>query len=236
MTIGIIVVSLIFMGLGMLVQYRLKSKFAEYSKVPTSSGLSGKEVAEKMLKDNGIYDVQVVSVDGFLSDHYNPLNKTVNLSPDVYAGTTVSAAAVAAHECGHAVQHANAYAALTLRSAMVPAVNVASKVMGMMNMFLMMGGIYMISQGSAFGNMILLILIAANAAIAIFATITLPVEFDASNRALKWMETRNIVNQGEHAMAKDALHWAAMTYVVGALAAIANLAYYVMMFLGRRDD
>ncbi len=233
---GIIVIGLIFMAIGWFVSNKLKRKFSEYSKVGLSNGLSGAEIAKKMLNENNIYDVKIIQVDGQLTDHYNPLDKTVNLSADVYHGRSVSAAAVAAHECGHAVQHANAYAALTLRSAMVPAVNVASKVMGMMNMFLMMGGIYMISQGSAFGNMILLILIAANAAIAIFASITLPVEFDASNRALKWMETRNIVNQGEHAMAKDALHWAAMTYVVGALAAIANLAYYVMMFLGRRDD
>ncbi len=233
---GIIVIGLIFMAIGWFVSNKLKRKFSEYSKVGLSNGLSGAEIAKKMLNENNIYDVKIIQVDGQLTDHYNPLDKTVNLSADVYHGRSVSAAAVAAHECGHAVQHANAYAALTLRSAMVPAVNVASKVMGMMNMFLMMGGIYMISQGSAFGNMILLILIAANAAIAIFATITLPVEFDASNRALKWMETRNIVNQGEHAMAKDALHWAAMTYLVGALAAIANLAYYVMMFLGRRDD
>ncbi len=233
---GILVIGLIFMAIGWFVSNKLKRKFSEYSKVGLSNGLSGAEIAKKMLNENNIYDVKIIQVDGQLTDHYNPLDKTVNLSADVYHGRSVSAAAVAAHECGHAVQHANAYAALTLRSAMVPAVNVASKVMGMMNMFLMMGGIYMISQGSAFGNMILLILIAANAAIAIFATITLPVEFDASNRALKWMETRNIVNQGEHAMAKDALHWAAMTYVVGALAAIANLAYYVMMFLGRRDD
>ena len=233
---GIIVIGLIFMAIGWFVSNKLKRKFSEYSKVGLSNGLSGAEIAKKMLNENNIYDVKIIQVDGQLTDHYNPLDKTVNLSADVYHGRSVSAAAVAAHECGHAVQHANAYSALTLRSAMVPAVNVASKVMGMMNMFLMMGGIYMISQGSALGNMILLILIAANAAIAIFATITLPVEFDASNRALKWMETRNIVNLGEHAMAKDALHWAAMTYVVGALAAIANLAYYVMMFLGRRDD
>jgi len=233
---GILVIGLIFMAIGWIVSNKLKRKFSEYSKVGLSNGLSGAEIAKKMLNENNIYDVKIIQVDGQLTDHYNPLDKTVNLSADVYHGRSVSAASVAAHECGHAVQHANAYSALRLRSAMVPAVNVASKVMGMMNMFLMMGGIYMISQGSALGNMILLILIAANAAIAIFATITLPVEFDASNRALKWMETRNIVNQGEHAMAKDALHWAAMTYVVGALAAIANLAYYVMMFLGRRDD
>ncbi|MFC3810632.1 zinc metallopeptidase [Lacihabitans lacunae] len=232
----IFVIGIAFMLIGMFVSSRLKSKFAEYSKIGLANGLSGAEIAEKMLHDNNIYDVKITHVEGQLTDHYNPANKTVNLSTDVYHGRSAAAAAVAAHECGHAVQHATAYAALRMRSAMVPAVNVASKMMGMLNMFLMFGGIYMLSQGSAIGNILLIVLIAANAAIAAFATITLPVEFDASNRALKWMETRNIVNQREHAMAKDALKWAAMTYVVGALAAIANLMYYVMIFLGRRDD
>jgi uncharacterized protein len=232
----IFVIGIAFMLIGMFVSSRLKSKFAEYSKIGLANGLSGAEIAEKMLHDNNIYDVKITHVEGQLTDHYNPANKTVNLSTDVYHGRSAAAAAVAAHECGHAVQHATAYAALRMRSAMVPAVNVASKMMGMLNMFLMFGGIYMLSQGSAIGNILLIVLIAANAAIAAFATITLPVEFDASNRALKWMETRYIVNQREHAMAKDALKWAAMTYVVGALAAIANLMYYVMIFLGRRDD
>jgi uncharacterized protein len=232
----IFVIGIAFMLIGMFVSSRLKSKFAEYSKIGLANGLSGAEIAEKMLHDNNIYDVKITHVEGQLTDHYNPANKTVNLSTDVYHGRSAASAAVAAHECGHAVQHATAYAALRMRSAMVPAVNVASKMMGMLNMFLMFGGIYMLSQGSAIGNILLIVLIAANAAIAAFATITLPVEFDASNRALKWMETRNIVNQREHAMAKDALKWAAMTYVVGALAAIANLMYYVMIFLGRRDD
>jgi Zn-dependent membrane protease YugP len=232
---GIILIGVVFMAIGWLVSRRLKSKFNEYSKIGLANGLSGAEIAQKMLTDNGIYDVRITQVDGQLTDHYNPLDKTVNLSGDVYHGRSAASAAVAAHEVGHAVQHATAYAALKMRSAMVPAVNVASKLMGMLNMFLMMGGIYMLSQGSAFGNILLMVLIAANAAIAAFATITLPVEFDASSRALKWMETRNIVNQREHAMAKDALKWAAMTYVVGALAAIANLLYYVMIFLGRRD-
>lgn len=233
---GIILISLVFMAVGWLVSRRLKSKFTEYSKIGLSNGLSGAEIAQKMLNENGIYDVKITQVEGQLTDHYNPLDKTVNLSGDVYHGRSAAAAAVAAHECGHAVQHATAYAALKMRSTLVPAVNIASKVMGMANMFLFMGGFYLLTQGSALGNMLLLVLIAANAAIAAFATITLPVEFDASNRALKWMETRNVVSQREHAMAKDALKWAAMTYVVSALGAIANLAYYVMMFLGRRDD
>ena len=232
----IIVIGVIFMLIGMFVSNRLKSKFTEYSKVGLSNGLSGAEIAQKMLNDNGIYDVKITHVEGQLTDHYNPLDKTVNLSSDVYHGRSVSAAAVAAHECGHAVQHATAYAALKMRSAMVPAVNVASRLMGMLNMFLMFGGIYMLSQGSAIGNILLIVLIAANAAITAFSLITLPVEYDASNRALAWMTTRNVVNQSEHAMAADALKWAARTYLVAALAAIANLMYYVMIFLGRKDD
>ncbi len=232
----ILIIGVVFMLIGMWVSSRLKSKFAEYSRVGLSNGLSGAEIAQKMLHDNNIYDVRITQVDGELTDHYNPADKTVNLSADVYHGRSVSAAAVAAHECGHAVQHATAYAALKMRSAMVPAVNVASNVMRMLNMFLMFGGIYMLSQGSAIGNMLLIVLIIANAAITAFSLITLPVEYDASKRALAWMTTRNVVNSSEHGMAKDALDWAARTYVVGALAAIANLMYYVMLFLGRRDD
>lgn len=224
------------MLIGMFVSNRLKSKFAEYSKIGLANGLSGAEIAQKMLHDNNIYDVKITQVEGQLTDHYNPMDKTVNLSADVFHGRSAASAAVAAHECGHAVQHAMAYAPLKMRSAMVPAVNVASRVMGMLNMFLMFGGIYMLSQGSAMGDILLIVLIVVNGAMAAFALITLPVEYDASKRALAWMTSRNVVNQSEHAMAKDALDWAARTYVVGALAAIANLMYYVMMFLGRRDD
>jgi Zn-dependent membrane protease YugP len=232
----IIIIGVVFMLIGMFVSNRLKSKFAEYSRIGLANGLSGAEIAQKMLHDNNIYDVKITQVEGQLTDHYNPMDKTVNLSADVFHGRSAASAAVAAHECGHAVQHALAYAPLKMRSAMVPAVNVASKVMGMLNMFLMFGGIYMLSQGSALGDILLIVLIAANGAMAAFALITLPVEYDASKRALAWMTNRNVVNQSEHAMAKDALDWAARTYVVGALAAIANLMYYVMMFLGRRDD
>ncbi|CAN1578354.1 COG2738 Predicted Zn-dependent protease [Spirosomataceae bacterium] len=232
----IIIIGVVFMLIGMFVSNRLKSKFAEYSRIGLANGLSGAEIAQKMLHDNNIYDVKITQVEGQLTDHYNPMDKTVNLSADVFHGRSAASAAVAAHECGHAVQHALAYAPLKMRSAMVPAVNVASKVMGMLNMFLMFGGIYMLSQGSAMGDILLIVLIAANGAMAAFALITLPVEYDASKRALAWMTNRNVVNQSEHAMAKDALDWAARTYVVGALAAIANLMYYVMMFLGRRDD
>jgi len=233
---GIIVISVVFMVISWLVSNRLKSKFKKYSKVGLSNGMSGAEIAQRMLSDNGIHDVKVTHVEGQLTDHYNPQNKTVNLSTDVYNGRSTASAAVAAHEVGHAVQHATAYAALQLRSTLVPAASIASRVMGMLNMFLFMGGFYMITQGSAFGNILLLVLIGANVAITAFSLITLPVEFDASNRALKWMEARNIVNNQEHAQAKDALKWAAMTYVVGALAAVANLAYFVMLFLGGRDD
>ena len=231
MTFGIIVVSLIFMALGMLVQYRLKSKFAEYSKVPTSSGLSGKEVADKMLRDNGIYDVQVVSVDGFLSDHYNPLNKTVNLSPDVYAGTNVSAAAVAAHECGHAVQHATAYSMLMLRSRLVPAVKVSST----LSQWVIIAGLGMLGFGG--GNpTILLIGIILFAVTTLFSVITLPVEFDASARALKWLDNARITTAPEHTKAKDALKWAALTYVVAALASIAMLVQYILIYQSRSRD
>lgn len=224
----IIIISVIFMLIGMLVQYRLKSKFAEYSKVPTSSGLSGKEIAEKMLRDNGIYDVKVISVDGFLSDHYNPLNKTVNLSPDVYAGTTVSAAAVAAHECGHAVQHATAYSMLMLRSRLVPAVKISST----LSQWIIIIGLGFLGFGG--GNpTVLLAGIVLFAVTTLFTVITLPVEFDASARALKWLDSARITTQTEHTKAKDALKWAAMTYVVAALASIAMLVQYILIYQGR---
>ena len=224
----IIIISVLFMLIGMLVQYRLKSKFVEYSKVPTSSGLSGKEIAEKMLRDNGIYDVKVISVDGFLSDHYNPLNKTVNLSPDVYAGTTVSAAAVAAHECGHAVQHATAYSMLMLRSRLVPAVKISST----LSQWIIIIGLGFLGFGG--GNpTILLAGIVLFAVTTLFTVITLPVEFDASARALKWLDNARITTTSEHTKAKDALKWAAMTYVVAALASIAMLVQYILIYQGR---
>ena len=231
MTIGIILISVFFMLLGMIVQYRLKSKFAEYAKVPTSKGMSGKEVAEKMLKENGIYDVQVVSVDGFLSDHYNPLNKTVNLSPDVYAGRNVSAAAVAAHECGHAVQHATAYSMLMLRSRLVPAVKISSN----LSQWVIIAGLGMFGFGGG-NSTILLIGIILFAVTTLFSVITLPVEFDASARALKWLDTASITTTTEHEKAKDALKWAALTYVVAALASIAMLVQYILIYQSRSRD
>jgi Zn-dependent membrane protease YugP len=233
---GILLIGGVFMLIGMWVSSRLKSKFAEYSQIGLQNGMSGAEIAQKMLHDNGIYDVRITAVEGQLTDHYNPLDKTVNLSQDVYHGRSAASAAVAAHECGHAVQHAQAYAALKMRSALVPAVNVATNVMNFANMFLMFGGVYMLSRGSAWGNMLLLVLVLGNAALALFALITLPVEYDASNRALKWMENKAVLTPKEHGMAQDALKWAARTYVVAAVGAVANLLYYLSIFLGRRND
>ncbi len=218
------------MLLGFVVSARLKSKFREYSEIPLDAGLSGKEVAERMLRENNIYDVQVVSADGFLSDHYNPANKTVNLSPDVYSGRSISAAAVAAHECGHAVQHATAYSMLQLRSKLVPIVQISST----LSQWVLLAGI-----GLFFGRgnqTLLLIGIILFATTTLFSLITLPVEYDASNRALKWMESTHLTSRNEHDKAADALKWAARTYVVAAIASLANLAYYVMIFLNRRDD
>lgn len=229
MTMSIIVVSVVFMLIGMIVQARLKSKFSAYSKVPTSSGLSGKEIAEKMLHDSGIYDVKVVSVQGFLSDHYNPANKTVNLSPEVYEGKNVSAAAVAAHECGHAVQHATAYSMLKLRSALVPIVSVSSN---LAQWVILIGlGLFTVGGGNSTVLLIGIILFATST---LFSVVTLPVEFDASNRALKWLDNAQITLPQEHEKAKDALKWAALTYVVAALASIAMLVQYIMIYNDRR--
>jgi uncharacterized protein len=231
MTGSIMLVSLVFMLLGMLAQYKLKSKFKAYSEEPTSSGMSGKEVAEKMLKDNAIYDVQVVSIGGFLSDHYDPTKKTVNLSPDVFEGRTISAAAVAAHECGHAVQHATAYSMLMLRSRLVPAVKISST----LSQWVIMAGIGMMGFGG--GNpTILLIGIILFAASTLFSVVTLPVEFNASNRALAWLDSARITTDDEHTKAKDALKWAAATYVVAALASIAMLVQYVLIYMSRSRD
>lgn len=231
MTIEIIIISVVFMLIGTAVQFKLKSKFTEYSGINTSSGMSGKEVAEKMLRDNGIYDVQVVSVNGFLSDHYDPTKKTVNLSPDVYQGRTISAAAVAAHECGHAVQHATAYAMLTLRSKLVPVVQISST----LSQWVIIAGLGMFGFGGG-NTTVLLIGIILFATSTLFALVTLPVEFDASARALKWLNIANITTNTEHEKAKDALKWAALTYVVAALASIAMLVQYLLIYASRRDD
>lgn len=228
MTSGIMIVSLVFLGISFLVSAILKSKFTKYSKIPLANGLSGREIAEKMLRENGIYDVKVTSVEGFLSDHYNPANKTVNLSPDVYNGTSISAAAVAAHECGHAVQHATQYGPLALRSKLVPAVQVSSR---LVNLVLLAGIVILYSTNNP---TVLLIGIIIMSVTVLFTLVTLPVEFDASKRALAWLEHTNVTNQQEYPKAKDALKWAATTYVVAALAAVVTLIQYVMIYLNRR--
>lgn len=213
------------------VSNQLKRKFKKYSQIHLQNGMSGKEIAEKMLADNGITDVKVISVAGQLTDHYDPTKKTVNLSEPVYMQRNAAAAAVAAHECGHAVQHATAYSWLKLRSTIVPAVSVSSK----LSTFVIMAGIILLATGSAFGNWIFAVGILLFAVTTAFAFITLPVEFDASKRALVWLETNKMVTPTEHDGAKDALKWAARTYVVAALGSLATLFYFVSIFLGSRD-
>lgn len=215
--------------LGGVVSSRLRSKFREYGEIPLSSGLSGKQVAEKMLQDNGIYDVKVISSQGFLSDHYNPTDKTVNLSPEVYSGRSISAAAVAAHECGHAVQHATAYSMLQFRSAMVPVVKIGST----LGQWILMAGLFLFVGKSM--SWLLLVGIVLFASTTVFSLVTLPVEYDASNRALAWLERTGLTSNSEHDKAKDALKWAARTYVVAAISSIVTLLYYVSIFMGRRD-
>jgi Zn-dependent membrane protease YugP len=228
MTPSVLIISLIFLGISMLISGILKSRFSKYSRVGLQSGLSGREVAEKMLRDNGIYDVKVTSVNGFMTDHYNPANKTVNLSPEVFTGSSVAAAAVAAHECGHAIQHNTAYQWLTLRSKLVPAVQFSSNIVH----WILLAGVLMINT---FPQLLLggIILFGLTT---LFALVTLPVEFDASRRALAWLNNAGITGPAQHPMAKDALKWAAMTYVVAALASIAMLVQYVMIFAGSRRE
>lgn len=227
---GLLLITVVFMVIGMFVSGRLKSKFKQYSEVPTSSGMSGKEIAEKMLRDSDIHDVNVVSVEGQLTDHYNPLTKTVNLSHEVYNGRNVAAAAVSAHECGHAVQHATAYAWLGMRSKLVPVVNFSSRMMN----FIFMGMMFLAFTTQLY-NQALLAIIVLQSAVTLFTLITLPVEFDASKRALAWLDSSRITRGTEHEYATDALKWAASTYVVAALASIATLLYFVMKYMGRRD-
>ncbi|WP_299105864.1 zinc metallopeptidase [uncultured Winogradskyella sp.] len=212
------------------VSKKLKSKFEHYSKLSLRNGLSGREIAEKMLADNGIYDVEVISTPGQLTDHYNPKNKTVNLSEVVYNQRNASAAAVAAHEVGHAVQHAQAYSWLKMRSAIVPAVGISSK----LSNIVIMAGLFLSASGTVFGNTVFLIGIALFGVTTLFTFITLPVEYDASNRALAWLENKNMVTREEQAGAKDALKWAARTYLVAALGSLATLLYFVSIFLNRR--
>ncbi len=224
---------LFFLIASWIVSSQLKSRFKKYSKTPLSSNLSGREVAEKMLHDNGIYDVKVLPSRGHLSDNYNPANKTVNLSENVYHGRNVAAASVAAHECGHAVQHARSYAPLKLRSALVPIQNVSSKILNAVFIMMFLGA-FMLPSFISF-DMALQIIIACYAIFTAFAFITLPVEINATRRALVWLHSANITNGRNHNEARDALKWAAYTYVVAALSALATLAYYVMLFLGNRE-
>lgn len=218
--------------LGYVVSSKLKSKFKAYSQISLQANLSGKEVAELMLADHNIGNVRVNCVEGQLSDHYNPMNKTVNLSPEVYYGRNAAATAVAAHECGHAVQHATSYAWLSLRSALVPIQNASGKILNIVLIAALFGGIALFSLPyEAVGA----IIVGSYAILTLFSFVTLPVEFDASRRALAWVQTRNIVTPSEYGMSKDALKWAAMTYVVAALASLATLAYYAFIFFGNRD-
>ncbi|MBX7126494.1 MAG: zinc metallopeptidase [Cyclobacteriaceae bacterium] len=232
---GALLIGLFFMLVGWMVSSRLKSKFHEYSQTPLTKDLTGAEIARLMLADNNIRDVQVTCVEGQLTDHYNPATRTVNLSEAVYHGRNAAATAVAAHECGHAVQHANAYSMLEFRSAMVPIQNVSGTILNVVLMAMMFGAFAV--RGLFSMQTALLVIIACYAVFALFSLVTLPVEFDASRRALAWIESRGIVTRAEHDMAKDALKWAAMTYVVAAIGAITTLLYYVMMYLGvRRSD
>lgn len=227
----IIVIVAVFAILGFVVSNRLKSKFKKYSQTPLQANLSGAEIAKLMLADNNIHDVQVVCVEGQLTDHYNPMNKTVNLSPDVYYGRNAAATAVAAHECGHAVQHATSYAWLNFRSAMVPVQNISGKILNVVLIASLFGGFALGLPVPIIGY----IVVGSYSVMTLFTLVTLPVEFDASNRALAWVQSRNVVTRQEYDMSKDALKWAAMTYVVAALASLATLAYYIFVFFGNRD-
>jgi len=216
-----------FTALSWLVSSQLKSRFKKYSQIPTSGGETGKDVAERMLRDHGITGVRIGSVGGQLSDHYNPSEKTINLSQEVYHGRNVAAAAVAAHETGHAIQHAQAYSWLQMRSALVPVVSFSSKWV----QWILLAGIVLINSFPQ----LLLAGIVMFAATTLFSFITLPVEIDASNRALKWLKTTGITTYETQKSADDALRWAAYTYIVAALSSLATLLYYVMMYMGRRD-
>ena len=224
---GAYAIGILMMLVGMLISWQLKSRFQKYSKTPLANGMSGAEIAQRMLHDNGIKDVRVVSVAGQLTDHYNPATKTVNLSEPVYHGRNAAAAAVAAHECGHAVQHATAYQWLTMRSKLVPVVQVSSSMM----QWVILGGILMVNRFPQ----LLLAGIAMFAVTTLFSFITLPVEYDASKRALVWIKSNGIVTTSEYAMSEDALKWAARTYVVSAIGSLATLLYYISVYMGRRN-
>jgi Zn-dependent membrane protease YugP len=230
---GALIITGFFMLVGWIVSSRLKAKFKKYSEIHLTKDLTGAEVARLMLADHGLQDVKVISVEGQLTDHYKPADKTVNLSQEVFYGRNAAATAVAAHECGHAVQHAKAYQWLEFRSAMVPIQSISAKVINFIFLAMMFGAFAI--KGLFSVDTALLVIIGCYGVFALFAVVTLPVEFDASKRALAWIENRGIVNRQEHDMAKDALNTAAMTYVVAAIGAITMLLYYVMIYLGRRD-
>ena len=230
---GQIVILGVFMLFSWIVSAQLKSRFRRYSQIPVNYGMTGKDVAEKMLHDNGINDVSVVSTQGELSDNYNPMNKTVNLSQDVYYGKSVSAAAVAAHECGHAIQHATAYAPLKMRAALVPVQSISAKVMNFIFIAMFFGAFAF--QSILSFQTALIVIIVCYAIFTLFALVTLPVEINASQRALAWLNNANITGYDTYPQAKDALKWAAYTYVVAALSSLAMLLYYIFLFMGRRD-
>lgn len=223
---------IIMMLISMAVQRRLKLKFNHYTNVHLSNRLSGKEIAERMLRDHGISNVQIIQIDGELTDHYNPVNRTVNLSREVYYGENAAAASVAAHECGHAVQHAAAYSMLQLRSKLVPLQHISATILNVV-----IFGAAFIGFGIGGGTQLILgIILTCYAVITLFALVTLPVEFDASKRALTWMKQRNLVSQPELAGAQDCLKWAAMTYVAAAVGALVNLLYFLLQFIGVGKD
>ena len=230
----IFVIIIVFVLASWMASRRLKKKFKKYSQIPLSKDLSGKEVAELMLRDNNIDNVQITCIEGKLTDHYDPTSRTVNLSKEVYHGRTAASTAVAAHECGHVLQHAHAYRYLELRTAIVPIQNISAKIINIIFMMMLFGAFALPQLVSP--SIAILIIIACYSIFTLFAFITLPVEYDASKRALVWISERNIVNKQEYSMAKDALNAAASTYLIAALGSLATLMYYVMLFLGGGDD
>ena len=228
---GYLAILVIFMIMSFVVSRTLKSKFKKYSETPLSSGLSGKEIAERMLTDHGITDVKVLSVEGKLTDHYNPKDKTVNLSEAVYHGKNAAAAAVASHECGHAVQHETAYSWLTLRSNLVPIQAASSKIFNVILFVCFIGGQFLFETFPI--TLVGIIVVGTYAVLTLFSFVTLPVEFDASNRALAWIDKHNVVTTSEYDMSKDALKWAARTYVVAAISSLVMLLYFAFSFFGR---
>ena len=228
----LLIIFIVFSLLSWIVSAQLKKRFRKYSRIPTEGDISGAEVAQKMLNDNGIYDVQIMTSSGHLSDHYNPANKTVNLSEEVYGGRNVSAAAVAAHECGHAIQHAKGYAPLKMRSALVPLQNISAKILNTIFIIMFVGAVALPSVLSL--DIALIIIIACYSIFTLFTIITLPVEVNATQRALAWLNNAGVTNKYTHEPAKNALKWAAYTYFIATLSSLVTLIYYIMVFINRR--